>query len=97
MRLCKQGKSDLLLLQNICENYALILNAKLLSVKQVLLVVYSHKLREKNFIDEESVCRARNNFRIVSGHDDRPNSFLLGHVSFLAGQMYMMNFSFRDP
>ena len=41
--------------------------------------------------------RARNNFRIVSGHDDRPNSFLLGHVSFLAGQMYMMNNSFRGP
>ena len=41
--------------------------------------------------------RARNNFRIVSGHDDRPNSFLLGHVSFLAGQMYMMNYSFRGP
>ena len=36
------------------------------------------------------VCnpRARNNFRIGSGHDDRSNSFLLGHVSFLAGQMY---------
>ena len=34
--------------------------------------------------------RARNNFRVVSGHDDRPNSFLLGHVSFLAGQMYIM-------
>ena len=43
------------------------------------------------------VIRARNNFRIVSGHDDRPNSFLLGHVSFLAGQMYMMNYSFRGP
>ena len=43
------------------------------------------------------MCRARNNFRIVSGHDDRPNSFLLGHVSFLAGQMYMMNYSFRGP
>ena len=41
--------------------------------------------------------RARNNFRIVSGHDDRRNSFLLGHVSFLAGQMYMMNYSFRGP
>ena len=41
--------------------------------------------------------RARNNFRIVSGHDDRPNSFLLGHVSFLAGQLYMMNSSFRGP
>jgi len=41
--------------------------------------------------------RARNNFRIVSGHDDRTNSFLLGHVSFLAGQMYMMNYSFRGP
>ena len=41
--------------------------------------------------------RARNNFRIVSGHDDRPNSFLLGHVLFLAGQMYMMNYSFRGP
>ena len=40
---------------------------------------------------------ARNNFRIVSGHDDRPNSFLLGHVSFLAGQMYMMNYSFKAP
>ena len=40
--------------------------------------------------------RARNNFRIVSGHDDRPNSFLLGHVSFLAGQMYMINSSFRE-
>ena len=41
--------------------------------------------------------RARNNFRIVSGHDDRPNSFLLGHVSFLAGQMcLMMSFSMRD-
>ena len=39
--------------------------------------------------------RARNNFRIVSGHDDRSNSFLLGLVSFLAGQMYMMNYSFR--
>ena len=37
------------------------------------------------------IIRARNNFRIVSGHDDRPNSFLLGHVSLLAGQMYMMN------
>ena len=36
-------------------------------------------------------------FRIVSGHDDRPNSFLLGHVSFLGGQMYMMNCSFRGP
>ena len=32
--------------------------------------------------------RTRNNFRIGSGHDDRSNSFLLGHVSFLAGQMY---------
>ena len=42
-------------------------------------------------------CRARNNLRIVSGHDDRSNSFLLGHVSFLAGQMYMMNYSFRGP
>ena len=41
--------------------------------------------------------RARNNFRIVSGHDDRSNSFLLGHVSFLAGQMYMVNYSFRGP
>ena len=28
-------------------------------------------------------CRAQNNFRRVSGHDDRPNSFYLGHVSFL--------------
>ena len=27
-------------------------------------------------------CRARNNFRIVSGHDDRPNSFLLGYDRF---------------
>jgi len=36
----------------------------------------------------EPQYRARNNFRIVSGHEDRPNSFLLGHVSFLAGQMY---------
>ena len=42
-------------------------------------------------------ARARNNFRIASGHDDRPNSFLLGHVLFLAGQMYMMNYSFRGP
>ena len=42
-------------------------------------------------------ARARNNFRIVSSHDDRPNSFLLGHVSFLAGQMYMMDYSFRGP
>ena len=41
------------------------------------------------------LSRARNNVRIVSGHDDRPNSFLLGHVSFRAGQMYMMNYSFR--
>ena len=41
--------------------------------------------------------RARNNFRIVSGHNDRPNPFLLGHVSNLAGQMYMMNYSFRGP
>ena len=32
------------------------------------------------------VVTARNNFQIVSGHDDRPNSFLLGHVSFLADQ-----------
>ena len=44
-----------------------------------------------------SKYRARNNFRIVSGHDYRPNSFLLGHVSNLAGQMYMMNYSFRVP
>ena len=36
------------------------------------------------------------NFRIFSGHDDWPNSFLLGHVSFLAGQMYMMNYCFRS-
>ena len=36
----------------------------------------------------QQYIRARNNFRIGSGHDDRPNSFLLGHVSFLAGQMY---------
>ena len=43
------------------------------------------------------VTRARNKFWIVSGHDDRPNSFSLGHVSFLAGQMYMMNYSFRGP
>lgn len=28
-------------------------------------------------------CRAKNNFRRVSGHDDRPKSFYLGHVSFL--------------
>ena len=45
----------------------------------------------------DGTYRARNNFRIVSGHDDRPNSSLLGHVSFLAGQMYMMNYSFRGP
>ena len=32
--------------------------------------------------------RAQNNFRIGFGHDDRPNSFLLCHASFLAGQMY---------
>ena len=43
------------------------------------------------------ISRARNNFRIVSGHDDRPNLILLGHVSFLVGQMYMMNYSFRGP
>ncbi|KAK2554252.1 Cap-specific mRNA (nucleoside-2'-O-)-methyltransferase 1 [Acropora cervicornis] len=52
------------------------------------------KVGERVFIDR---YRARNNFRIVSGHHDRPNSFLLGHVSFLAGQMYMMNYSFRGP
>ena len=39
--------------------------------------------------------KALNNFRSISGHDDWPYSFLLGHVSFLAGQMYMMNYSFR--
>jgi len=49
------------------------------------------------FVKAMLVLRARNNFRIVSGHDDRANSFLLGHVSFLAGQMYMMNYSFRGP
>ena len=49
------------------------------------------------FNNEKGQSRARNNFQIVSGHDDRPNSFLLGHVSFLAGQMYMMNYSFRGP
>ena len=43
------------------------------------------------------ISRARNNFRIVFGHDDRPNSILLGHGSFLVGQMYMMNYSFRGP
>ena len=32
--------------------------------------------------------RARNNFQRVSGNDDRPNSFLPGHVSYLARQIY---------
>ena len=41
-------------------------------------------------IGEIVMIRAWNNFQIVSGHDDWPNSFLLGHVLFLAGQMYMM-------
>ena len=36
------------------------------------------------------IFRARNNFLIVSSHDDRPNSFLLGHVSFLAGQITLL-------
>ena len=53
--------------------------------------------RAKTWYDKLGVPKPRNNFRIVSGHDDRPNSFLLGHVSFLAGQMYMMNYSFRGP
>ena len=52
---------------------------------------------EKCSVKLEMHSRARNNFRIVSSHDDRPNSFLLGHVSFQAGQMYMMNYSFRGP
>ena len=30
--------------------------------------------------------RARNNFRIVSGHDDRPNSFLLGLCRIVSGR-----------
>ena len=53
-----------------------------------ILLLYTGKLK---------VPRARNNFRIVSGHNDRPNSFLRGHVLFLAGQMYMLNYSFRGP
>ena len=58
------------------------------------------KFINENKVDAEAgtvYVRARNNFRIVSCHDDWPNSFLLGHVSFLAGQMYMMNYSFRGP
>ena len=35
----------------------------------------------------ENIFRARNNFRRVSGHDDRPKSFQLGHVPFLADQI----------
>ena len=35
--------------------------------------------------------RAQNNLRRVSGHDDRPNSYKLGQISFLAGQIYKMN------
>ena len=45
---------------------------------------YFHKTKLFSMIN----YRARNNFRIGSSHDVRPNSFLLGHVSFLAGQMY---------
>ena len=52
-------------------------------------------MKHENLVYQRS--RARNNFRIVSTHNDRLNSFLLGHVSFLAGQMYMMNYSFRGP
>ena len=35
--------------------------------------------------------RAKNNFQRVSAHDDQPNSFYVGHVSFLAGQIYKIN------
>ena len=31
-------------------------------------------------------CRAQNNFWTVARQDDRPEKFLLGHVSFLTGQ-----------
>ena len=35
--------------------------------------------------------RAKNNFRRVSGHDDWPNSGYLGHILFLASQIYKIN------
>lgn len=35
--------------------------------------------------------RAKNNFQRVSAHSDQPNSFYVGHVSFLAGQIYEIN------
>ena len=35
--------------------------------------------------------RAKNNFQRVSAHNDQPNSFYLGHLSFLAGQIYKIN------
>ena len=35
--------------------------------------------------------RAHNNLRRVSGHDGWPSSYKLGHISFLAGQIYKMN------
>ena len=74
-----------------------------ISLVYLLFPLYIQFLQQRCFCCELQagnkikIARARNNFRIVSGHDDRPNSFLLGHVSFLAGQMYMMNYSFRGP
>ena len=71
------------------------------TIAQTKIIVYNcvhvWGIYQLHFHEKNTVHRARNNFRIVSGHDDRPNSFLLGHVSFLAGQMYMMNYSFRGP
>ena len=39
--------------------------------------------------------RAKNNFQRVSVHNDQPNSFYIGHVSFLAGQIYKVNNSYN--
>ena len=39
--------------------------------------------------------RAKNNFQRVSVHNDKPNSFYIGHVSFLAGQIYKVNNSYN--
>ena len=39
--------------------------------------------------------RAKNNFQRVSVHNDKPNSFYIGHVSFLAGHIYKVNNSYN--
>ena len=78
----------------LCENTK---TSVLQNTTQIKYLTLNHKEHLRFLFYKFSGIRARNNFLIVSGHDDRPNSFLLGHVSFLASQMYMMNYSFRGP